>query len=110
VRRRRDPPGRARLCAVRRGNLGPGRIDTGADRTTFIWPVQLELNLPAVGSRDRLTGIGGSASAFQVATYIRFFDEDSQPLRFEGQYSVLTDPKAMDMSLLGATSSINSRW
>jgi Retroviral aspartyl protease len=76
-------------------------VDTGADRTTFITPVLIDLNLPAVGSRDHLTGLGGVTPSVQIATSIRFQAEDGSMLRFQGHFTALTDAKALDMSVLG---------
>jgi hypothetical protein len=76
-------------------------VDTGADRTTFIAPVALQLGLSAVGSRDQLTGLGGTTPSVQVSTSLRFRAESGQYIRFVSHFMALTDPKVMDMSVLG---------
>jgi predicted aspartyl protease len=76
-------------------------IDTGADRTVFISQVAAQLGLSPVGSRDQLIGLGGNVGSYQVKTMVRFHGLEGEIFKIESDYPVLTDPKALEQSLLG---------
>src|SRR5438477_12553867 len=61
-------------------------IDTGADRTTLMAADAGQLGLSPVGSRDYLTGLGGTTPSVQIQASIRFRADDGQMLRFAGQF------------------------
>src|SRR6266511_2366129 len=76
-------------------------VDTGADRTVFSADVLKDLGLPPLVTPDRLEGVGGRAASVVVETRIRLLREDGTTVLFRGQYAALTDPDALDISVLG---------
>jgi hypothetical protein len=76
-------------------------VETGADRTVLD-AIRLEvLQLPAVPTRDRLGGLGGLVNSVGLATTIRLTEEDGGKVTFRGEFAAVTDPEALDMSVLG---------
>jgi hypothetical protein len=75
----------------------PFLVDTAADRTVLLE----DLDLQPLASQCQLGGVGGVAASIVVETRIQFPREDDVPVVIRGQYAAFTDPKALDMSVLG---------
>jgi hypothetical protein len=76
-------------------------IDTGADRTVFSADVLAASRLKAVSARGHIGGVGGVVETEFIRTQIRFLRDDGVLVVFHGEYAALTDPDALDMSVLG---------
>ena len=76
-------------------------LDTGADRTVLSADVARPLALTSVTSSDRLGGIGGAVDSVVFQTKIALRREDDSVVHFNGQFAAFTDPKCLDMSVLG---------
>jgi len=79
----------------------PFLVDSGADRTVVSADILQALNLPALASPHQLAGIGGISPAGVIQTQIVFAREDRSRVTFRGQFAVLTEVTALDMSVLG---------
>lgn len=79
----------------------PFLVDTGADRTVLSAGVLDILHLPRLVAGERLSGLGGTVTSVLVNTPLRFLQEDGRPVTVRGPYAALTDPEALDMSVLG---------
>jgi hypothetical protein len=75
--------------------------DTGADQTTLTALVWGALGLEAVGDAGRVSGLGGPASAVVVESALRLYDTSGRPIVINIPLLALTDPTALDMSVLG---------
>ena len=76
-------------------------IDTGADRTVFSWNVLALSNFQTLISGAGIGGIGGVTENVLVGTRVRFYRQDGVQVFFNSQFAACTDPKALDMSVLG---------
>ncbi|HEX5103201.1 MAG TPA: aspartyl protease family protein [Pirellulaceae bacterium] len=76
-------------------------IDTGADRTVFSADVLGASRLQSVSTRGHIGGIGGVVETEYIRTQIRFRRDDGVQVVFHGEYAALTDPDALEMSVLG---------
>lgn len=76
-------------------------VDLGADRTVFSAGLLQALAIQAIPATETLEGLGGEAESVVVATQIRMFRETGAPISFDGQFAAVTDPAAIDMSVLG---------
>jgi hypothetical protein len=76
-------------------------LDTGADRTVFTADMLAALHLPFTPAGERLGGLGGVTESVLLATEIRLTSESGGKVLFRGQYAAVTDPEALDMSVLG---------
>lgn len=76
-------------------------IDTGADRTVLSANIFETLQFEGHGSESRIGGIGGTADAVAVKTQIRLTRADGVKVLFRGAYLACTDPRSLDMSVLG---------
>jgi Aspartyl protease len=78
-------------------------VDTGADRSTFsaalLDSLQIQTSPPPPGLS--LVGIGGAGAYVLVETAIIFRHDGGGPVRMRGIYAAFTDPRAIDMSILG---------
>lgn len=79
----------------------PFLVDPGADRTVLCAHLLEALNLRVAGRSSSLAGIGGQTASVVVDTQIRLFRENGTPVLFNGQFAGITDPEALDMSVLG---------
>lgn len=75
--------------------------DTGADCTVLSANAFQALRLPPLTAPHQVGGVGGVVASVAVDAQIRFFREDGTPVVFRGQYTALTSPDALDMSVLG---------
>jgi hypothetical protein len=78
-------------------------IDSGADRTVLSADLLRDLRLPIERpSLDfGLRGVSGGVSFVVVTTAIEFVSDDRRPATVRGGFAAFTDPRAMDMSILG---------
>lgn len=78
-------------------------VDTGADRTVLSLGSWVQSRLPslALAADERLAGLGGVADSVVVDTQIRLTHETGGKVRFRGRYAAVTEPEALDMSVLG---------
>lgn len=74
--------------------------DTGADRTVLSADVLRKLNVQTVGS-THVGGVGGQAASVAIDTEIQMRREDRTWVLFKGRFLAVTDPTALDMSVLG---------
>ena len=79
----------------------PFLLDVGADRTVFSEGIHRALGIQPTGVSQHLEGVGGKAESVIIATEIRLLRENGANISFGGQYAAFTDPKALDMSVLG---------
>ena len=79
----------------------PFLVDTGADRTVLSAGVLAILHLPHLVAPERLGGVGGAVASVLLDTQLRLLQEDGRPVTVRGPYAALTDPAALDMSVLG---------
>jgi hypothetical protein len=76
-------------------------VDTGADRTVFSADILQAIGPHPIIAEERLGGMGGVVRAIVVETRIRLTRENNGKIMFRGQYAGITDPEAIDMSVLG---------
>lgn len=76
-------------------------LDAGADRTLLSAEVYGKLGLPPIGSRDRLSGLGGMQDIVQVETKIGFRADNGHLFIYGSQYCCVTSAAAIETSLLG---------
>jgi hypothetical protein len=76
-------------------------IDTGADRTVFSANIFTALRRLPLTQTEQLGGVGGRVTAVLVETQIEIQRDDGGIAAFRGQFAALTDPEALDMSVLG---------
>ena len=78
-------------------------IDSGADRTVLSAVLVTRLQLPTRSEPPGfiLSGIGGTSACVLVTTVVEFLHDDGGPVRGRGEFAVLTDPTATDLSILG---------
>ncbi len=79
----------------------PFLVDTGADRTVFSAGLLTILHLPWFTTPERLGGLGGLVSSVVVDTQVRFQQVEGNPVTLRGHYAAVTEPEALDMSVLG---------
>jgi hypothetical protein len=79
----------------------PFLADSAADRTVFSVDVLRALGLPSLGGAGQLEGVGGRTASEVVETQIQMTRETGGTVLFKGQFAGLTDPDALDMSVLG---------
>jgi hypothetical protein len=76
-------------------------VDTGADRSVFNAGTLESLALEPVLLPDSLEGLGGRIRSVSVETTVHLFHEQGREISFHGQFAAVTDPEALDMSILG---------
>lgn len=79
----------------------PLLVDTGADRTVFSADILQAIGPLPIVAEERLGGMGGVVRATVVEGRIRMTRENNEKIIFRGQYAGITDPEALDMSVLG---------
>jgi hypothetical protein len=76
-------------------------LDCGADRTVFDASL-LSLFSPLVSSQNlELTGVGGSVDSKVIQTRLAFIRDDGNRVTVQGHFSVFTDIRSSDVSVLG---------
>jgi hypothetical protein len=76
-------------------------LDTGADCTVLSATTLSFLGLTSNSPEGRLGGLGGTTSSVVLDTQIRLRRETGDPVRFNGQFSAVTELAALDVSVLG---------
>ena len=76
-------------------------LDTGADCTVFSAATLTSLGLTSNSPQGRLGGLGGTAGSIVVDTQIQLRRETGDPVRFNGQFSAVTELEALDVNVLG---------
>jgi hypothetical protein len=76
-------------------------VDTGADQTAFSADIVRLLGLPVTATPYRLEGLGGRVRLEEVETTIHLFQERGAAIAFRGRYAAISDPEALEMSVLG---------
>lgn len=78
-------------------------VDTGADRTLFTAGLleQLALRVRPAPADQRLLGVGGAAMYVLVESAIELTRDDGGPAVVRGQFAAFTDPRAIDLSVMG---------
>lgn len=76
-------------------------VDTGADRTVFSAATLALLHLQPSTGQERLGGLGGRTNSVLVATQLRLTREEADKVIFHGQFAAVTEPEALDISVLG---------
>jgi Aspartyl protease len=76
-------------------------VDTGADRTVFSADVFRDLGFPGTVAMQQLAGIGGEAESVTVDTSFHLTRENGTSVLITGPFAAFTDPKSLDMSILG---------
>jgi predicted aspartyl protease len=79
----------------------PFLVDTGADQTAFSADIVRLLGLPTTTTPYRLEGLGGRIRLEEVGTTIDLFQERGEPVSFRGRYAAVSQPEALEMSVLG---------
>jgi predicted aspartyl protease len=76
-------------------------IDTGADRTVLSAAVLQELGIDPVEAEEGISGLGGATDAVVIQTKLQLFRETGAPVTFHSHFTAVTDPTALDLSVLG---------
>ena len=87
------------------GRLLPERflVDSGADRTVLSGELLRDLRLPSdrPPPMSALMGIGGATAYVVVRTTLGFTRDDGGTVTVRGEFAAFTDPRAIDISILG---------
>ena len=75
--------------------------DTGAELSVLRYEDLIELGVEVEPTTDHLTGVGGDSGCVRVAGPIRLLRDDGQSVTIHGGVLALTDPIALDLSVLG---------
>lgn len=76
-------------------------VDTGADRTVLSADILSALAMQPTSTGERLAGVGGLVDSVAVETKIRLTTDGGGKVSLQGQYAAITQPEALDMSVLG---------
>jgi len=76
-------------------------IDTGADRTVLSASALSELGFVTRDSEEVISGLGGESDAVVIQTSLQLFRETGAPVTFHSHFTAVTDPTALDLSVLG---------
>ncbi len=76
-------------------------LDTGADRTVFDVSLASILALCHQDSPTKLRSAGGLVESTEVLAQIRLTRDTGTTVDFTGRFAVVTDPEALEMSVLG---------
>jgi hypothetical protein len=79
----------------------PFLADPGADCTALSADILAFVRQLSFPSAYKLGGVGGVAASVAVQTKIRLFREDKIGIVFRGEFGAFTDPKTLEMSVLG---------
>lgn len=75
-------------------------VDSGADRTVFTADVLRFWGNSTSAGQD-LAGVGGAVTSVTLHTQIRMKRETGATILIDGPFAAFTDPKSLDMSVLG---------
>lgn len=76
-------------------------VDTGADCTVLGGDILSLLELPLGTGSTRVGGLGGVVNSAAVETHVRFMRAQGSEVTFREEFTAVTDPEALDMSVLG---------
>lgn len=76
-------------------------IDTGADRTVLSATVLQELGMAPMEAEEGISGLGGTTDAVVIRTKLQLVRETGAPVTFTSYFTAVTDPAALDLSVLG---------
>jgi hypothetical protein len=76
-------------------------VDTGADCTVLGGDIVALLDLPLAAGHSRVGGLGGVVDSVAVDTHLRLIRDQGREVTFRGEFAAVTDPEALDMSVLG---------
>ena len=76
-------------------------IDSGADCTVLNAQVSQRLQIIPVAATDSISGLGGGTDAVMLQTKLQLFRETDVPVTFSSNFTAVTDPTALDLSVLG---------
>ena len=76
-------------------------IDTGADRTVLSADVLQKLGIDLLEAEERISGLGGVTDSVAIQTKLQLFRETGAPVTFHSHFTAVTDPIALDLSVLG---------
>src|SRR6266498_1723064 len=76
-------------------------IDTGADRTVLSASALSKLGFIPHQSEEGISGLGGVTDAVAIQTKLQLFRETGAPVTFHSHFTAVTDPTALDLSVLG---------
>lgn len=76
-------------------------IDTGADRTVLSAVLLQALGIDPLTAEEGISGLGGATDAVVVQTKLQLFRETGAPVTFHSRFAAVTDPFALDLSVLG---------
>lgn len=76
-------------------------LDTGADKTVLSAAILQRLSLPSIESEVGISGLGGATHCVGVETILHLSCETGTPVVFKGRFTAVTDPIALDISVLG---------
>src|SRR5215471_3974767 len=76
-------------------------IDTGADRTVLNTEILQKLCIDPIESEEGISGLGGVTDAVVIQTSLQLFRETGAPVTFHSHFTAITDPTALDLSVLG---------
>jgi len=76
-------------------------IDTGADRTVLSASALSKLGFIPHESEEGISGLGGVTDAVAIQTKLQLFRETGAPVTFHSHFTAVTDPTALDLSVLG---------
>jgi hypothetical protein len=76
-------------------------IDTGADRPVLSATVLQKLGIDPLEAEEGISGLGGVTDALVIQTKLQLFRETGAPVTFHSHFIAVTDPTALDLSLLG---------
>ena len=76
-------------------------IDTGADRTVLNTEILQKLCIDPIESEEGISGLGGVTDAMVIQTSLQLFRETGAPVTFHSHFTAVTDPTALDLSVLG---------
>jgi predicted aspartyl protease len=76
-------------------------IDTGADRTVLNTELLQKLGIDPLEGEEGISGLGGATDAVVIQTKLQLFRETGAPGTFHSRFTAVTDPTALDLSVLG---------
>jgi predicted aspartyl protease len=76
-------------------------IDTGADRTVLSANALSELGFVPRESEEGISGLGGATDVVVIQSKLQLFREAGAPITFHSHFTAVTDPTALDLSVLG---------
>jgi hypothetical protein len=76
-------------------------VDSGADQTVLSADVLHTLGVDTSAPSAAVEGVGGRANIITLETKLRLFRETGDGVLFKGKFAAMTDPRSLDMSVLG---------